>query len=463
MIKKLQPSLKSTVTKISVITALCSAMIVIGCVFSYYYFAKSIAQRNIQAELQKNINAHVENILPSFLLPEQQGAIPKQLEMLKGNKKYSEFSLIFSKDDLPKVFKNCVLSTDTNFCKNLEEDELAILAPIQVGGERFGYLLEAKSLSGTYSLGGLLYFAALILLGIFAFAFILFSAFRKITTKTVPRDLSNLLNYIKELLEGKTTIVEKPNLTFSDFSFLQLGITKLFNNYKKSQNEAVVGYFASGVLHDIKTQFQSIVAASELAEEAKHDPEKYQKRLENLHRVTERNLPTLQAIIKSTLDANKEIVLSPQFEDIFETIENSVNYARANSDLNNPIIDIEKPNDKLLISHDRSQTIRLFFNLLKNAFEAQDSKGEATQKVIINIKEYGQALKIRFEDAGLGIKGNFDEVFDPFITNKKSGIGLGLYNAQQIVNAHGWRLTAGSSKRLGGACFEVTMPKGELF
>lgn len=451
-------SLRVAVAKASIQTALWTAIIVLVGTVTYYFVAQAVAKNSVRKELSITAKKHIEQILPSLLLPEQRGALPHQLGRVRVQDDLTNVAFIESSAELPLKFSSCVLGPHTQYCRSDGGSEIGIIEPI-IGGEQvFGYLFESKAVAGSQTFQSIFLVALVSLFIIAIFMFILYSLFRKIISKKVPHDIEALIKYVRELLLEKQT-VQRPVFEFSDFAKLHDGIAKIFSNYKRTQNQAIVGHFASGVLHDIKTQLQSIVVASELAEEAAGDDAKYESRLENLQRVVQKNLPDLQVIIKSTLDANKEIHLSAQSINIETTITSAVEYTKAQDEFKKIKVDVENQSGKLIVSHDRAQAIRLFFNLIKNAFEAQSKVESQLKRVLIRIKDGSDSVQIRVEDPGPGIKGELDEIFDPFTTTKKHGVGLGLYNSQKIAAAHGWTIAAMSSEQLGGACFEVTIPK----
>jgi signal transduction histidine kinase len=64
------------------------------------------------------------------------------------------------------------------------------------------------------------------------------------------------------------------------------------------------------------------------------------------------------------------------------------------------------------------------------------------------------------EDSGPGLaEAEADRVFQPFVTGKARGTGLGLFIARRVAEAHGGTLTAGRSDDLGGARFEARIPE----
>ena len=93
-------------------------------------------------------------------------------------------------------------------------------------------------------------------------------------------------------------------------------------------------------------------------------------------------------------------------------------------------------------------------NLLKNAYEAMNETGT------IQIETYlsGNLLHIEITDVGGGLDPALaDTSFQPFITSKTGGSGLGLSITKQIIESHHGTLTCDS--RLGDGCtFTITMP-----
>jgi hypothetical protein len=71
----------------------------------------------------------------------------------------------------------------------------------------------------------------------------------------------------------------------------------------------------------------------------------------------------------------------------------------------------------------------------------------------------GSIVGIYGEDTGLGLPSDLSvsTIFKPFVTTKRSGIGLGLSVTQEIIEAHGGLVFLRPGNR-GGAMFEVLMP-----
>ena len=100
-----------------------------------------------------------------------------------------------------------------------------------------------------------------------------------------------------------------------------------------------------------------------------------------------------------------------------------------------------------------------FVNLVLNAYEAMtDTGGRLTVRVGAANSDGRRGVEVGIEDTGPGIPPELHEqVFNPFFTTKKEGVGLGLSLVSKIVDDHrGWiRISSEAGK---GACFRLFLP-----
>jgi nitrogen fixation/metabolism regulation signal transduction histidine kinase len=79
---------------------------------------------------------------------------------------------------------------------------------------------------------------------------------------------------------------------------------------------------------------------------------------------------------------------------------------------------------------------QVFMNLIKNSSEAFE-KERSVRKIIISTDIQVDKIYIHFIDTGKGIPGvNWESIFDPFISSKKEGLGLGLPFVKNIILEH---------------------------
>jgi two-component system sensor kinase FixL len=97
-------------------------------------------------------------------------------------------------------------------------------------------------------------------------------------------------------------------------------------------------------------------------------------------------------------------------------------------------------------------------NLLGNACEATAAQAPGQRRVRLSVEAAPGTLLVEVDDSGPGIA---DEVaprlFEPFVTTKPDGMGLGLAISRSLLQAQSADLRLAPS-RLGGACFAVQLP-----
>jgi signal transduction histidine kinase len=114
--------------------------------------------------------------------------------------------------------------------------------------------------------------------------------------------------------------------------------------------------------------------------------------------------------------------------------------------------ELEFPLSLPCVMADRQQLKQVLLNLCKNAAEAMPDGGRL---VLRGIQE-GDEMVLEVEDTGRGVSEE-EDLFEPFITTKPDGLGLGLAIARQIVAAHGG-LISYNSKPNKGTTFRIALP-----
>jgi two-component system sensor kinase FixL len=115
--------------------------------------------------------------------------------------------------------------------------------------------------------------------------------------------------------------------------------------------------------------------------------------------------------------------------------------------------------DLPVVRGDRVQLQQLLLNLIINACEAMVAI-EPKERVLTIMTAFGddRTVEIAVLDRGTGIPPDLQgRLFEPFITTKKHGLGLGLSISRSIVAAHGGRMWAANNPERG-ATFFVSLP-----
>jgi len=106
---------------------------------------------------------------------------------------------------------------------------------------------------------------------------------------------------------------------------------------------------------------------------------------------------------------------------------------------------------------DKVQIQQVLLNLMRNAIEAME--GSPTRDLVIGTaKAANHMIEIRVTDTGSGIAPEIaGQLFQPFVTTKRQGMGVGLSISRTIVESHGGSIGVRSNPT-GGTIFTLTLP-----
>ncbi|MBI4852485.1 MAG: PAS domain-containing protein [Acidobacteria bacterium] len=228
----------------------------------------------------------------------------------------------------------------------------------------------------------------------------------------------------------------------------------------RAEQLALIGELVAGLAHEIRNPLTGIQGVMDILIEkkGKNDPEKII--LENARQEVWR----IDAAIRSLLDRSRIRAMKLISTSLAKVAKSAVMLAQdqlaATSDATNRIQIIYLPSlDPIILPIDAPQIEDAILNLILNAIEAIDQRGQITVN-LLKIMENGfnKEAVIEVKDNGRGIpKDNLVKIFNPFFSTKPYGTGLGLAAVKRILRAHNGRVEVDSIEGKGSA-FRLYIP-----
>jgi two-component system, NtrC family, nitrogen regulation sensor histidine kinase NtrY len=120
-------------------------------------------------------------------------------------------------------------------------------------------------------------------------------------------------------------------------------------------------------------------------------------------------------------------------------------------------LDVSVEPERLQINADPELLSQVVLNLMKNGGEAASEHGPAPRVSLTISAQPLERVRIFVEDNGPGVPRQYlDEIFLPFFTTKRSGTGVGLSFARQVVLLHHGAIRYAGEEG-GGGCFEIIL------
>jgi PAS domain S-box-containing protein len=218
---------------------------------------------------------------------------------------------------------------------------------------------------------------------------------------------------------------------------------------------ATLGELTTSLTHELKQPLAAVLinaqAGMRLLDAPQPDLQKLRKTLAGISEVTERAgevIRGLRAMVKR--ESAPASLTSVDINDVIRFVERIV-YGDAN--LHRVTIHLELSPTVRPVMGDTVQLQQVILNLMLNAFSA------LSETVVVRTQSLGEShVRIEIQDNGTGIlPEKIDSIFDPFVTSKPEGLGVGLSICRSIIDRHGGTITA-SNNPGPGATFTITLP-----
>jgi signal transduction histidine kinase len=217
---------------------------------------------------------------------------------------------------------------------------------------------------------------------------------------------------------------------------------------------ATIGEMAAGIAHELKGPMVAIGGFARrlagkippLSQEAGYVATiiEEEKRLENM--------------LTDVLSFSKKTTICYESCSISDIVEGALSMLDHAFSRNKVTLQKYFPKKTSLLYGDCQQLKQVFINLVQNSVDAMRDGGVLKVTITSSRLDRGKAVAVRISDSGGGIPQSLrNSIFNPFVTTKKSGTGLGLPIANRIVSNHLGKIRVKNNTE-GGAEFTVLLP-----
>jgi signal transduction histidine kinase len=218
----------------------------------------------------------------------------------------------------------------------------------------------------------------------------------------------------------------------------------------RSEKLAIAGLFAARVAHDIRNPLSSIKMQAQLLRPRLHDSPDDEAMLNAvLHDVDQ-----VESVIRDLLELARPGELKLQPASLNAVVRDALGRLRAQFDHRHISVSATLDDALPAVMLDESRFRQILLNVLVNASEAMITGGA----LHVSSRRGGDgAVALEVCDDGIGVDPALgDRVFEPFVSTKRDGVGLGLVNAKAVVEGHGGRITI-APRQPQGTCVTISL------
>jgi len=227
---------------------------------------------------------------------------------------------------------------------------------------------------------------------------------------------------------------------------------------RRSERLAALGQLSAGLAHEIRNPLGVIKGSAEMLIQKLQASDELSRELAG-YISTEVN--RLSALVTEFLDFARPLRAQLQPGDLTAVLERALEIVAYRWKGKPVRVERDYTSGLPPVPLDESLCEQAFLNLVQNAYEAMEDHG-GTLRVEARLATHDDrnGVQLVLADTGPGIPDELrEEIFNPFVTTKKSGVGLGLSIVSKIIDGHHGSIHVENAPK-GGAVFTLFFPLG---
>jgi signal transduction histidine kinase len=228
---------------------------------------------------------------------------------------------------------------------------------------------------------------------------------------------------------------------------------------RRSERLAALGQLSAGLAHEIRNPLGVIKGSAEMLNQKLEHSDELAHELAG-YISTEVN--RLSALVTEFLDFARPLHAELHPADLTALLDRVLTIVADRWTGKTVAVERDYASNLPPIPMDESLCEQAFLNLVQNAYEAMEEQGGALRvEVRCATRDGHKGAEVRMADTGPGVPEELrEEIFNPFVTTKKTGIGLGLSIVSKIVDGHHGSIRV-ENRSQGGAVFTLFFPLEE--
>ncbi len=204
---------------------------------------------------------------------------------------------------------------------------------------------------------------------------------------------------------------------------------------RRSERLAALGQLTAGLAHEIRNPLGIIKGSAEMLNQKLESANPLAAELSGY---ISSEVNRLSALVSRFLDFARPLQAETRPMDITEILERALRPVEEQWRGGKVTVERVYQEDLPLVPLDATLCEQVFVNLVQNAFEAMGEEGGVLRLEVARREiEDRHGVEVRIQDSGPGVAPEFrDQIFNPFVTTKSSGVGLGLSIVSQIMDEH---------------------------
>jgi len=233
---------------------------------------------------------------------------------------------------------------------------------------------------------------------------------------------------------------------------------------RRSERLAALGQLSAGLAHEIRNPLGVIKGSAEMLTQKLQASDELSRELAGY---ISAEVNRLGALVTEFLDFARPLHAEPHPADLTALLDRVLQVVAGRFAGKKPVrVERHYTSGLPLVPLDESLCEQAFLNLVQNAYEAmQDDEGHGgTLRVEVQraTQNNRDGVELRLADSGPGVSEELhEEIFNPFVTTKKTGVGLGLSIVSKIVDGHRGSIHVENAPA-GGAVFTIFFPLEEV-